>query len=458
MPRSIGMMDAFGHLQMIRNIEDVPNRKISMFEVREKPKMVERAYLVGIQSPQDSAGEVAQLLEELSELVKTLGIGVVGSEVVRVREFQARFLMGAGKMREVLSRATVLRADCLVLDAELSPSQQRNWENESGCCVIDRQEVILDIFHERARTREAVLQVDLARSEHSLPRLKNAWTHLSRQRGGGGVTQRGEGEAQIELDQRMVRQRISRLRKELEEVIRHREVQRKQRMRIPIPTAAIVGYTNSGKSTLLNALTGAGVLSADKLFATLDPTTRQYNLKDGRKVLLTDTVGFVRRLPHTLVEAFKATLEEAVVADILIHVLDASNPEVAAHYETTMKVLEELGAGDRPCIVVLNKIDLVRDDARPLSGIPALRLSARTGEGLDELGTRMGALLAEKSVSCKLLIPHSRYDLIHNLHENAGIEKKTVSDDGILLQCRIPGAMLGQVREFVVGQPPPHPA
>lgn len=422
-----------------------------MIEVREKPKMVERAFLVGVQKPGESESETRQLLEELEELVETLQIGVVGKEVVRIRDFQARFLVGAGKMEAVLEKAVAAKSDCLVIDAELSPSQQRNWETASGKCVIDRQEVILDIFHERAHTKEAVLQVELARAEHSLPRLKNAWTHLSRQRGGGSV-QRGEGEAQIELDQRMVRQRISRLKKDLAEVIRHRDVQRKQRMRIPIPTAAIVGYTNAGKSTLLNKLTGSSVVSADKLFATLDPTTRHLILNDGQKILLTDTVGFVRRLPHKLIEAFKATLEEAVVADLLIHVLDASNPEVEAHHATTMRVLKELGADEQRIITVYNKMDRVPDNFHPPGGMETLAISAQTGQGLDALQATLSRILAEKAHFRNLLIPHDRYDLLHDLHERAGIREKKIHDDGIWIACTVPSPMLGQVEPFVTKQ------
>ncbi|MCC5834599.1 MAG: GTPase HflX [Opitutales bacterium] len=425
-----------------------------MFDVREKPQMVQRAYLIGVQEPKDSESATSQLLGELEELVETLHIGVIGKEIVRIREYQARFLVGPGKVEEVLERARAIEADCLVIDAELSPSQQRNWEAASGLCVIDRQEVILDIFHERAQTREAVLQVELARSEHSLPRLKNAWTHLSRQRGGGGVTQRGEGEAQIELDQRMVRQRISRLRKELTEVIQHRQVQRKQRMRVPIPSAAIVGYTNAGKSTLLNRLTGSSVLSEDKLFATLDPTTRQLALPDGQKVLLTDTVGFVRRLPHQLVEAFKATLEEAVVANLLIHVVDVSNPEMAEHQETTLRVLKELGAGDHRVFTVYNKIDAAGDLRIPEQpGKDVFYLSAHTGEGVDKLVSALSAAISETFGIYELLIPHSRYDLMNSLHERANIRSHKVEDEGVRVVCAVPPQLLGEIAPYIETEP-----
>jgi GTP-binding protein HflX len=420
-----------------------------MFDVREKPKMVERAYLVGVAGPSESEEDCTSLLDELEELVNTLKIGIIGREQVRLRKPQARYLLGSGKMDAVVSRARDVRADCLVFDAELTPAQQRNWEAASGMCVIDRQEVILDIFSERAQTREAVLQVELARAEHSLPRLKNAWTHLSRQRGGGGVTQRGEGEAQIELDARMVRTRIAKLKKELEAVIRHRDTQRKQRQRVPVPTAAIVGYTNAGKSTLLNALTGASVLSEDKLFATLDPTTRQLRLPSGQKLLLTDTVGFVRRLPHQLVEAFKATLEEAILADFLVHVVDFSNPEFEQQLETTNKVLKELGADEKRMITVFNKLDQVPEIRLP-KGLPkpSVAVSAMTGEGLVDLTAQFEQFLEDRMVTMELLIPFDRYDLISQLHQQGTVKEEKAEDDGLHLVANVPNRIRSQYEAF----------
>lgn len=422
-----------------------------MFEVREKPKMVERAYLVGVGVREHGAAE--PLLEELKELVETLGIGIVGSEVVAVREPQAKYLLGSGKVAEILERARAAAADCLVLDAELTPGQQRNWEAESGLCVIDRQEVIIDIFSERAHTREAVLQVALARAEHSLPRLKNAWTHLSRQRGGGGVTQRGEGEAQIELDARMVRQRIARLKRELADVVKQRDTQRKQRQRVPVPTAAIVGYTNAGKSTLLNRWSGANVLAEDKLFATLDPTTRQVRLATGQKLLLTDTVGFVRRLPHALVDAFKATLEEAVLADFLIHVVDLSNPEYTAHMQTTLEVLKQLGADSQRILTVLNKVDNAPEVGQPdsaLCGVGLVRVSALTGEGMAELNAACETMLSDRVEARVYLFGHDRYDLVHRLHLLGAVKSETVEDEGVRVHANVPVRELTRFEAFAI--------
>ena len=419
-----------------------------MIDIVEKPNRVTRALLVGVRHPEQSEETTQRLLEELVELVRTLGIEIAEAIQVKNRDPQPRYLIGSGKAEEVIAHAKLIGADCIVLDSEMSPGQQRNWEALSGLCVIDRQEVILDIFKDRAHTKEAVLQVELARAEYSLPRLKNAWGHLSRQRGGGGVTQRGECEAQIELDSRIVRHRIARLKEELEAVIRHRHTQRKQRQRVPLPTAAIVGYTNAGKSSLLNILTGSGVLAENKLFATLDPTTRQLTLPHNRKMLVTDTVGFVRRLPHRLVEAFKATLEEAVVADFLIHVLDVSSPEMEAHRETTLGVLNELGAGDKRILTVYNKVDLLEPGRLPPQHPDAINISSRTGQGLDELLERLGEWIGAGNTPRAFLIPHTRYDVLHQLHVQGAIEHEEVRDDGIYIIGRIPPRLNGLIESF----------
>lgn len=405
--------------------------------------MVERAYLIGVERPGMYPSEAESLLEELGELVETLGIKVIHKEKVRLAEPRPRFLLGTGKTMEIIEQAKALECDIIVFDDTLAPAQQRNWEQESGLCVIDRQEVILDIFAARAQTREAVLQVALARMEYSLPRLKRAWTHLSRQRGGGGTTLRGQGETQLEADSRLVRDRIARLKRQLKEVERQRGTQRKQRQRVPLPTVSIVGYTNAGKSTLLNTLTGSSVLSEDKLFATLDPTTRQMALPRGEKVLLTDTVGFVRRLPHNLVEAFKATLEEAVLADVLLHVVDASSPEMEKHYETTREVLSELGAVEKTTITVLNKVDcLASEQERQVLHYrfpDAVVVSARTGEGLDALRERIASHVAVKrDTPRRLLIPWDRSDLLALLHKLGCVLEEEPEDEGTRILAEIP--------------------
>lgn len=418
-------------------------------------KVVTRAFLVGVQTPGMAPGEGAELLGELNELVETLNLTITHSTLVTLRDRQQpKFLIGSGKAAELMAQAKAEGADVIVIDEELSPAQQRNWEEESGLAVIDRQEVILEIFADRAQTREAVLQVALARMEYSLPRLTRAWTHLSRQRGKGSMG--GEGETQLENDRRIVRDRIAHLKSEIAQVISQRATQRRKRQRTPVPGMAIVGYTNAGKSSLLNKLTGAHVLAADKLFATLDPTTRQFQLPDGRTLLATDTVGFIRRLPHRLVEAFKATLEEVVVADFIIHVLDVANPNVAHHFATTMEVLGELGAAGKPTVTVFNKVDAA--DTKTLNLIraqhpEALFISVHTGQGMDRLLARCEELAVDDNESATLLIPHSRYDVVAKLHGAGLVRKQESLDQGVKLTGRFPRKLSAVYTPYIVVAP-----
>lgn len=418
-----------------------------MFDIRDKPQHVERAFLVGAYFDRRKNQESADLLEELKELVETLGIEVVATELVFAREMTARHLIGKGKAAELMQAAKDAGAECIVFDNEFSPAQQRAWESESGLAVIDRHEVILDIFNMRAKTREARLQVELARMEYSIPRLTRMWAHLDRQGGGagGGVggagAARGEGETQLEVDRRMAYKRLDRVKAELEEVKRQRDTMRKERSRVPVPHAAIVGYTNAGKSSLLNKLTNADAFVENKLFATLDTTTRRMELPDGQAMLVTDTVGFVRNLPHDLVQSFRATLEEAVLADFLIHVVDGSSPHAYDFYETTTEVLAELGAGDKRVLLALNKMDLV-DDERILElrrlfpeGVP---ISVHTGQGMEELFHRIHDMLIDRVVRLELSIPLDRMDLVALAHQ----EGKVLTEDydrGVAdIQCVVP--------------------
>ena len=423
-----------------------------MFEIKRREKMVERALLVGAYpSPADKA-DAEDLLEELGELVRTLGVPVAEKMAVHSREPQARYFLGSGKAEEICEHAREIGCDVIIFDNELTPAQQRNWENLSKITVIDRQEVILDIFGARAQTKEAKLQVDLARMNYSLPRLTRAWGHLGKQ--GGGIGSKGEGESQLEQDKRKIRGQMDRLRRDLVEVRRNRANQRKDRKRAPVPNAAIVGYTNAGKSSLLRRLTGADVLVENALFATLDTTTRKIELPNRRPLLLTDTVGFIRKLPHQLVESFNATLEEAVMADFLVHLLDASHPRVLEFHATTMKVLEELGADAKKTLTVFNKTDRVEDamtkamlrNAHP----DALFVSVHSGEGLDELVARLADFVGEENRELLLEIPHDRSDLVARLHREGVIHETEYLDTVMRIRATVPPRLRESVSPFAL--------
>jgi GTP-binding protein HflX len=378
--------------------------------------------------------EAQEHIDELAQLVDTYGVPVADRELVGIDFPQAKFLIGSGKAELVKERAKAMGADVIIFDDDLTPAQQRNWEKLTGMAVIDRREVILGIFADRAQTREAKLQVELARAEYSLPRLKRAWTHLERQRGGGSM-RGGAGEQQIEVDRRMVEERISVLKREIEHVRRVRATQRRTRQAVPVPNAALVGYTNAGKSSLMNALTGAGVLVENKLFATLDPTTRRFELPNRQPLLLTDTVGFIRKLPHDLVDAFKATLEETQLATFLVHVVDASHPAAERQIAAVDAVLEELEALDKPTILVLNKVDAVDDRSalRALAGERAhvVETSALNGEGLATLVETMMALTPTDLEEVSLRIPACRSDLVSLLHREGHVTAEKYEEDGM---------------------------
>ncbi|MAB76017.1 MAG: GTPase HflX [Verrucomicrobiales bacterium] len=429
-----------------------------MFDTREKPRMVERAYLIGAYFNREDEAVANSLLDELAELVTTLGIRIIAKRCIFIRTRNKRYLTGTGKAAELIEDANALSADCIVFDNEMTPSQQRTWENEAEMTVIDREEVILDIFKMRAQTKEARLQVELARMQYSLPRLARMWSHLDRQGGGGGGgggkgAARGEGEQQIEVDRRLARKRIDRIKAELDDVRRNRQTQRKQRTDEGICQASIVGYTNAGKSSLLNALSGASVLAEDKLFATLDPTTRRIELPDGQPLLITDTVGFVRNLPHRLVESFKATLEEAVLADFLIHVLDASSPEIFSLYETTVNVVKELGAGEKTSIIVLNKIDLIDVDRLHELGSHfdgnSVFISAHSGEGLDKLIHRISDMMVDRVYRLQLRIPQARQDLVALLYREGKIVSEDYENNDILINAVIPHSLRHRYDDFM---------
>ena len=417
-----------------------------------------KAYLVSFLHPGESPEEALSLLTELGELVRTQGLEVVGSQLARLRHPEPGTILGKGKVQEILEEAKSLGAEVVVTDDVLSPSQQRNWEKMSSLAVIDRQEVILDIFAGRAHTREAWLQVQLAKMNYELPRLVRKWKHLNRQRGAsGGLGGRMQGEQQLELDARRIRIRIQMLREELATVRRQREVQRRRRLVKPVPVVAIVGYTNAGKSSLLHALTQADVLVEDKLFATLDPTVRRYLLPGGQEVLLADTVGFVRKLPHLLIDAFKSTLEETRLSDYVLELLDASDPAVLEHHDTTMGVLAEIGVGPKPTLLVLNKWDLVSEERQRelLAAFPeALPLSVLTGEGMSRLVGRLTELVKALMPRRHYLIPHGGQGVVGQIRKYCFVEAEEYREDGVHLTARVPLNHLERWEAYLCGAPP----
>ncbi len=372
---------------------------------------MERAFLVAVEVRGGGAWNSESSLDELAQLAGTAGAVVVGRTIQRLDSPNPATYIGKGKLAEIIALRPQLDYDLVIFDDELSPSQQRNLEDALKVKVLDRTALILDIFARRARTREGALQVELAQHEYLLPRLAGQWSHLERL--GGGIGTRGPGETQLETDRRLIRNRISRLKAQLEQVRRHRALYRARRAKQGVPVVALVGYTNAGKSTLMNALSGAGVLAENRLFATLDPVTRKVGLPGGGFFLLTDTVGFIQKLPTQLVAAFRATLEELADADLLLHVVDITHPDAAEQAETVEQTLAELGVAAKPRLTVLNKVDaLTRPDGMPVRGLDdltelreqlrqegahAVLISAEKGWGLDELRRRIGELLQEPS-------------------------------------------------------------
>jgi GTP-binding protein HflX len=395
--------------------------------------------------------------DELVRLLDALGVRAVESVSIRIDTPRPGLLVGSGKADEIASRAEELQVDYIAFDDDLSAAQERNWERLAGRTTIDRQEVILRIFEMHASTREARLQVELARSEYMLPRLRRAWTHLSRQRGGMKGT-RGEGEKQLETDRRAVQERIAAIKRELLSVGEQRDLRRKRRQDVPVPMGALVGYTNAGKSSLLRALTGAAVKIDDAPFVTLDPTTRRLQLSAGLEVVLSDTVGFIQRLPHQLVDAFHSTLEEALISDFLILVVDGSSPATEQHIATSREVLAEIGAARHPVIVAYNKADAAPDairlelEARRLAADFAAEtviVSARRGTGLDELRAAIERMVSAQHRAERYLLPYERSDLAALVHRTGVVVDEEYASDGIRISAYVPDRTHGILAPFV---------
>ena len=403
-------------------------------------------------------------LAELMRLADTAGFEVVGQVTQKLNHPNSKTFIGPGKVKEVKTIAEELLADVILFDDELSPRHQRELEElmKEDVRIIDRTALILDIFAQHAQTREGALQVELAQYEYRLPRLTRAWTHLVRQAGGGGgrtggtagVGLRGPGETQLEVDRRDIHRRISQLKTELEKVRAHRQRHRSRRKESNIPVVSLVGYTNAGKSTLINQLAEAEVYVADKLFATLDPTTRRVNLPDGQQILVTDTVGFIQKLPTTLVAAFRATLEEIAEADLLLHIVDITHPQAMSQAEAVHRTLREIGADEIPILPVLNKIDRFDDPSRARHAMDgfheAVAVSALRGDGVEQLLAKVKEKLFESYQSVSVEVPYSKGDLISLFHEEGQVESITNEYEGVVIQGKLPVRLLARYKEFIV--------
>ncbi len=417
----------------------------------------DRAVLVGLASPvlrEDSADE--QSMEELAALVETAGGVSVGVVLQTLASPNPRTFIGEGKVSEVRELVRGQEATMVIFDNDLSPSQMRVLTEELGVQVLDRSGLILDIFAQRARTREGRLQVELAQYQYLLPRLVGMWTHLERQAGTSGkgpIGSKGPGETQLETDRRHIHRKIDKLKEELDEVRRVRGTQRARRMKNEIPVVAIVGYTNAGKSTLLNALTGAGIPANNRLFDTLDTTTRLLPVSDTLDVVISDTVGFIRKLPHQLVDAFKATLEELEYADLLLHVIDISNPEWQAQAQVVDDLIRDLGAEQIPCLRVYNKSDLFFGDIRP-RGEDCVNISAKTGEGLDALLAAVDARLDKGTRRVTLHLPYDKGGLLDMLYREAKVERVDYGETIDVVAVCVP-RLLGQMKAYIEGYEEP---
>jgi len=413
----------------------------------------ERVFLVGVELKSGNAANLRDALDELGELATTAGGEVIGEGTQKLESPHPATYLGKGKAGEFADFCRQQNVDTIIFDDELSPAQSRNLEKIFNAKILDRTALILDIFAQRARTREGKLQIELAQLQHLLPRLTRFWGHLSRQSGGIGM-RGGEGESQLEVDRRKVSERIDKITRDLDAVRRQRSVQRSGRQRNQWPLASIVGYTNAGKSTLLNQLTGADVLAKDILFATLDPTTRRLRLPTNQNILLTDTVGFIRKLPHGLVEAFKATLEEVVQADLLLHVVDVSHPLADEQIAAVNAVLLEIGAGDKPVMMVLNKVDRLETAAalgRLQERYPhAVAISATTGQGVEELLAEISSQIRPERELLELRIPHEQAAVIARLHKVGQVLQRRYLAKTAKFKARIPPQHHAEFAAFIV--------
>ncbi|MBC8233672.1 GTPase HflX [bacterium] len=438
-----------------------------MQEIQESQEKQERAIIVGVKLEDMSKAETEESLQELALLADTAGVEVVCQVLHQRDKPNPAYFVGSGKAQELKDLNAEMQADVLIFDSDLSPAQTRNLEKMTDIRVIDRTTLILDIFAQRARTKEAMVQVELAQLQYALPRLTRQWTHLSRLGGGagagkvGGVGTRGPGETQLQIDRQLIRDRISHLKQELKKIEKHRTVQRSHRKEMI--SAAIVGYTNAGKSTLLNALTDEHLFTEDKLFATLDPTTRIVQLPENHRIFLTDTVGFIKKLPHHLVASFRATLEEVTEADLLLHVVDASHPEALNQIKAVNQVLEELEAVDKQTLMVFNKIDQIASRLCRNEGMESydelhvlqseypdgIAISALTGEGMEQLKSRLVEFSSQNDVQISLVLSHKEGGKVLNyIYTHGEVLGQSYEDNSVLVEAKIHSRYLKQLRKL----------
>jgi len=418
-------------------------------------RIPDSAVLVAVEHGRAALLDVEESLDELAQLAGSAMVAVAGRVVQHRKKLQPGTLIGSGKIEEIKQLAQAQRATVVIFDDELSAAQQRNLEKALAVRVIDRTQLILDIFAQRATSQAGKLQVELAQLEYLLPRLTRQWSHLSRQ-AGGVVGARGPGETQLEVDRRRVRERIAQLKRRLAQVSRTRGLHRASRHAVPYPTVALVGYTNAGKSTLMNALTSAEVWVADQLFATLDPTVRLLRLPDGGEALVVDTVGFIHKLPHGFVDAFKSTLEEVQTANLLLHVVDAADRHAAEHIEVVDGVLDELGVAELPRITVLNKADLpVPEGGRVQIDGPTCSVSAVTGAGLMKLQRQIGTLLAAQQERLHVFIPVERGDLLAQLYQAGRVAEQDLQDGAYEVTAYVPPKVAGRIRKALASPSAP---
>ena len=410
-----------------------------------------RALLLCAVEERDQLQQANLLLEELIELTKNVGLDCVDKKAIFVRKCTASLLLGTGKSQEISDFCKIHKISYIIFDNDISPSQQRNWEKLSKKKILNRQEIIIEIFAARAKTKEAVLQVELAKAKYEYPRLTRAWTHLSRQ--SGSLFNRGDGERQIEIDRRLIKKKIDDLEKRLVVVRKQRSIQRQKRLKRPLPSVSLVGYTNAGKSSLLNVISSAKTYADDKLFATLDPHSKKVTLPNRQECIITDTVGFIRKLPHDLIDAFRSTLEEVAMGDLLLNVIDVSDPDWQEHQKTTYDILSQINAGEKPIISVFNKIDLIDDTIAKIltkQHLQSISISTKDHTNIDLLIEKIQEILSQSLLEYNFVILPEDYELVSLLQREADIVQEEFINNSYHIKAKIPKHIFGRLKNYII--------